>query len=745
MLNLLQVQSGKTPSALWSWLVLFLLPLAVLVSVWVPEFAHYYVRPAPVSAQTVELARTAPTQAILDEIGAYRVLHPWRDAVPATQVIAEADRILQGRYVPNDYTDVNFSWPFDPADIDAGPLSWRLYFAAFIVPDRLLKAYALTGKEIYFEKAVEFFKAWHAHEESLWRPKSLLWNDHALAERIYVLVDFWRIYRQHSGFDADTAAQMLRMMQRCADLLAKPSYFTFATNHGVMENLALMHLGVAIPQLPRSAEYLALGRTRIQKQFDFFVSPEGPVLEHSAFYHRFGLGLIGMYTRYMALSHEALPPGWAQKYNRAVDFLATLRRPDGTLPMLGDSTSEADPIGPPVFAGTPADFTKPLTTRMDWKPNQPLAFYPLSGYSIWWNGLSDWPDEQKLSQLMVTWSHFPGHGHQRAQDLSVLFWAAGQTWWTNTGYWSYSHPARLEVESWAGGGGPHAQGEPARGQRTTAVLGYAQARELRALDLERKTEDGLRIRRQVIQASPELWIVLDQTEDRTGRPVIATWTTYPDVTVERGDRPDSYLFKAEGKPATLDVSVIGAEGVSVHQRRGDMQPLAGWAFVDGRAAEANALLVTHNKNLDWSAVIWSLGSDGKPTIVTAPRISWKDAQNWNATVGLASGQVEISRLGNVVQVGNERLNMQAPPDTSQDRLAMRQAYTALEQEYPKFADVPTYRAKMTYILLAVLAMQAGIYFFMRRYRRQYVSALLGALGLAWVMGAVWLHAVYFTI
>ena len=240
-------------------------------------------------------------------------------------------------------------------------------------------------------------------------------------------------------------------------------------------------------------------------------------------------------------------------------------------------------------------------------------------------------------------------------------------------------------------------------------------------------------------------MVLDQSEDRAGRPVSATWTTYPDVTVERGERPDSYLFKTEGKAATLDVSVLGAEGVTVRQRRGDTLPLAGWAFVDGRAVEANALLVTHSKNLDWSAVIWSLGKDGKPAIVAAPRIAWKDAQNWNATVHLASGQVEISRLGNAVQIGNARLDMQPAPDISQDRLALRQAYTALQREYPKYADVPAYRAKMTYVLLLVLATQVMAYFIVRRHFGRYVGVLLGASGLAWMIGAVWLHAVYFQI
>jgi len=188
-----------------------------------------------------------------------------------------------------------------------------------------------------------------------------------------------------------------------------------------------------------------------------------------------------MFTRYMTLSNQPLPRDWRHQYTKAVDFFALLRRPDGTLPLLGDTTPDAEPNAPPVFVGSPPDFGRPLGIRADWKPDRPFGFYPLSGYSIWWNGLPDWPDTRKLSQLLVTWSHFPGHGHPRAQELSVLFWASGQTWWTNTGYWSYSHPARRPAESWQGGGRPmqwvsrHAVSVQRRSRDTVGSAKWAQS------------------------------------------------------------------------------------------------------------------------------------------------------------------------------------------------------------------------------------------------------------------------------
>lgn len=730
-------------SSILTWLA-FLLPVVVIVSIWVPEFSHYYVPPERMRIEGIEAARVAPAQSVLDELGEYRVLNPWRNADVPEKVIAEANGLLQGKYIASVGTEVRFSWPFNPDDLHRGPLSWMLYFAAFAVPDGLLKAYQLTGNETYFDRALEFMLAWHDYEETVWRPRGLFWNDHAVAERIYVLVDFWRVYREHKRFDAKTAEKILLMLDRCAKLLAKPDHFTFATNHGVMQNLALMHAGIAVPQLSSAGVYLATGRARIQKQFDFFLSPEGPVLEHSAFYHRFGLGLIGMYSRYMALSGQPLPPGWQQRYAKALDFFALLRRPDGTLPLLGDTQAEADVKAPPTFVDAPPDFSRPLGTRTDWRPDRPFAFYPLSGYSVWWNGLENWPDAGSLSQLLVTWSHFPGHGHQRAEDLSVLFWAGGQTWWTNAGYWAYGHPARLAIESWAGSGAPHAQGEPARNKRSTQVRGFGHDGQVRAIDLERKTDDGLRVRRQIVQATAGLWLVLDQAEDRSGRPVSATWTTYPDVSVERSDRPNSFLFRNERRPMlTMDVSILGADGVTVRQRKGDTNPMAGWVFVGGRPAAAHALLVTHQKNLDWSAVIWAMGTDGKPALLAAPEVNWQDAENWSAKVSLASAEMSISRAGNAIRVGETSLALQPAPDTLPDRLAMQKAYSELASEFPKFADVPAYRAKMSYALLVVLALQCAVYLFVRRRYRKLAQVLPATAIPVWLAGAAWLHLVYF--
>ena len=72
-------------------------------------------------------------------------------------------------------------------------------------------------------------------------------------------------------------------------------------------------------------------------------------------------------------------------------------------------------------------------------PSQARAtsIYPAAGYAVWWHGLDAWPDASRLSQTVITWSNYPSRAHKLADDMSVLVWAGGRAWLTNTGYWPY--------------------------------------------------------------------------------------------------------------------------------------------------------------------------------------------------------------------------------------------------------------------------------------------------------------------
>jgi hypothetical protein len=197
--------------------------------------------------------------------------------------------------------------------LDHVPPACELPLAGFYVPDVLLRAYEASGRQDFLTSAQAFISATAQYEQSAWLPRGQFWNEHALAARVSVLANFWRLYRHSPQYQPGIAREVMQLAAHAEGLLASPSQFTFATNHGIMQNLALWHASLAFPSLPRSQEYQWLATARIKEQMKFYVSEEGVVLEHSAGYQLFGLRLLGWGFRYLDLMHQIAPEEWIEK------------------------------------------------------------------------------------------------------------------------------------------------------------------------------------------------------------------------------------------------------------------------------------------------------------------------------------------------------------------------------------------------------------------------------------------------
>lgn len=443
----------------------------------------------------VQPARESPSDAILQELQEFHFFDlDWKTK---QELIDAASGLLDGN-MRIGTCSTRIAMPFSAQDLDRVPPACGLLFAAFVAPDVLLQAYDATGRKDFFTAAGAFITNAQAYEQGALLPRGYFWNDHAVAARVCVLTNFWRLYRHSPDYRPEVGRQVLQMVARSEQLLAKPRQFTFPTNHGIVQNLALWHASLAFPSLPRAEEYQHLARARITEQMKFYISGEGVVLEHSAGYHLFGVSLLGMVFRYLDLMHQVAPEEWIEKYDLAKKVYATLRRPDGSLPMFGDTGDQTDPLGPLVTTFDGDRRPQGLAYQSMWKPAEAVNLYPVSGYAIWWDGLEFWPNALNLSQTVVAWSDFPGHAHKHADEMSVLFWAGGQTWLSNIGYWPYASKWRRTIESWAGSNAPHLLGENPAALRTTRLVSSGSSLILRAIELERTGVENYTARRQVI-------------------------------------------------------------------------------------------------------------------------------------------------------------------------------------------------------------------------------------------------------
>lgn len=302
--------------------IFYLVPVLIFASIWIPVIYHYYVPGVRITEEMIDNARHTPSDSELDEIQYFSQSIKNRDI---KKLIVAAERTLQGNISIPGYPSIRLRMPFDPDDIDKGSKGWQLAIASFKIPKLLLSAYEASGRDDFLMTARDIILAWGLYERKAWLPKGFLWNDHAIAARISVLAKFWKHYRNHPDYEVEVAKAIFQLVARSARLLAKPSHFTFSSNHGIMQNLALWQICLAFPVILDVEFYNQLALERMRDQMIFYINDEGVVLEHSAQYQRLGLNLIALAFRYLTLLNMPIPEELEGEISKGKGFLCPVK------------------------------------------------------------------------------------------------------------------------------------------------------------------------------------------------------------------------------------------------------------------------------------------------------------------------------------------------------------------------------------------------------------------------------------
>ena len=723
-------------------------PLLVLVSVWQPLLGHYRVPETEPTPAMVEAARTLPGDDILRELRGFYLL-PIPGRSEAFEVSA-AEGILQGRLDIPGLPVGQLRNPPAPDDLGRLPARLQLSYAGFVVPDLLLAAYTDTGREEFFASAEAFIQSWDRYERESQGPEGLLWNDHAIAARVRVLAEFWRIYRSRPDYQPAVGRAVLAQAARYGSFLSSPEQFTFATNHGIMQNLGLLVLSLSFPSLPDRERYHQLALERLAGQLAFLIDDAGVVRENSAGYQAFDLALLGMTYRCMTLLGDPIPEDWATRYAAGLGILDALRRPDGTIPTVGDTDEAALGEYPPTTQIDSAGRAAPLRSFTARPPGASETLDAPAGYWIDGAGLEHWPDA--TSQTVVTWTSPPGPGHKHADELGVMVWSDGISWLTSAGYWPYADASGLLAESWVGSNAPHLDGEASTSSRATELLAHGHSDQVAAVDLERVGPGSYRVRRQVVHVGEGLWIVLDVTSGGDSGSQ-STWTASPEVDLRSAGSAGSYILQAGAAGAAARLDFVGSPAPDFAAYRGSLAPFAGWHVIGGTPQPAPAVVVDQPAGSAWLATILARtdGSSEADRVTGPPTATRFDsAEDWAVTVPTTGAAIEIRRTGATISVARPgtpggspaSVDLAPGPDARPDQARIRAAFDVMAAAYPQFQPLVSRRTIVSILILLVALGQAAVLLIVRR-RWQALYVPLGALAtLCWIGLAVWLGLVF---
>ena len=224
--------------------------------------------------------------------------------------------------------------PLDPRQVGDSKVVWELNRHQWLV--RLGQAFRLTEDERLGEAFARHVGDW------LWaNPAGTGINWASSLEAALRLVSWsWSLalFRDSRGLTSRLFLEMLSSLRAQATHVERYLSRTFSPNtHLTGEALGLFYAGTLFPDLRAAARWRRLGARILLEESERQILPDGIHFERAACYQRY---TAEIYLHFIILARRGgldLPEGLERRVGSLLDALLALRRPDGTMPSIGDA------------------------------------------------------------------------------------------------------------------------------------------------------------------------------------------------------------------------------------------------------------------------------------------------------------------------------------------------------------------------------------------------------------------------
>jgi len=312
---------------------------------------------------------------------------------------------------------------------------------------RLGQAYWFTGSGRYVE---EFLSQWESWMQENPPGFGVNWTC-AMEAGIRAVNWLWTffLFGEAQAFDAD---RQRRLLGALADhgrfILHNLEIGALPGNHYLTDGVALLTLGLVLPELPGSPQWLETGSRILWGELDRQVTPDGVDYEHAVGYHGYVLQCLLFALSLCRMNGQHVPPAATARIQRMLEFTLVYTRPDGSLPNFGDGDDgQLIDLGErlagdhrPLLAAGAA-----LFGRADFKE----ASRRFGAANLWWLGLRGLEAYEAIggAGAQVISRAFPQGGFfvMRGRDRHLVVSGSG------AGPASHMHHDLLSFECWADG------------------------------------------------------------------------------------------------------------------------------------------------------------------------------------------------------------------------------------------------------------------------------------------------------
>jgi hypothetical protein len=406
-----------------------------------------------------------------------------------SRIVAEADRAIQKRFDLLGYRQLSFGdpidwhldpmtrrraplvhWslldPLDSATVGDSKVVWELNRHQWLV--RLGQAYRLTSDERYAGMFAHVIRDWRRAN-----PPGIGINWTSSLEAALRLISWcWSLslFRGSAALTAGLRADLVaRIAGHASRIETYLSHYFSPNTHLTGEALALFYAGTAFPALPAAPRWRQLAAEILTRESNRQILPDGVYMEQSTCYQRYTAEIYLHFVILAARNRIPVPEGVTRRLESLLDALLILRRPDGSLPPIGDADGgwllPLEPRQPGdgggVFSTAAAVLRRGdyawasggLTPELLWllgteeaelfdrlestpPDERPSRLLPHGGYAVMRSGWDSEADQIILDVGPLGCHVSGGHGH--ADLLSIQCSFRGQPYIVDPGTFSYT-------------------------------------------------------------------------------------------------------------------------------------------------------------------------------------------------------------------------------------------------------------------------------------------------------------------
>jgi hypothetical protein len=411
-------------------------------------------RSAPIYQRVSEARSRSGDRAALEVLALYLLERPARPRVVPWQVWLESPEDIRAAANLFRSGDIGAGCPGPSYFWRPGqPVTWNgpsTDMLVFCLQRQTFLIYVLADPQAGNDRAT-LDAAWSLTQD--WRQSNPIfpvrypwvWNDDVASNRIMAQMGLGAARRKLGLATPDDELVLVRTVLQHAAVLMDESRHNYSTNHGLMQNCALLAIALEYPEFDRNHAWLNTAIRRTERHMRETVSADGPFLERTPHYHWMATAMNLWFVATCRQAHVDLEPWVEERARKMAAFTRSILQPDRSFPAIADTrlsqvsganVSWADlPDWPEVAALRQALSPGPIL------PNIPgVQIWPDAGYFVLRAPAPAWDQDSALMATMIAGPRTLAHEHFNA--LSLTLYANGRPLLEGPGYLGYFDPKR---------------------------------------------------------------------------------------------------------------------------------------------------------------------------------------------------------------------------------------------------------------------------------------------------------------